>query len=136
MGGWPSFSQYLNFRRNVPRARHETIFQNLSYSKHLWNKIFQSLSTQIRRPQSKSIKLIKSCRNSIKLNTSNIKFIIEKSRGGRFFWNRNWDLGWIWAGWHYWKIIILGRLWATFEAVFFMFCWAKIKTSALKSCIK
>ena len=41
MVGWPSFSQYLNFRRNVPRARHETIFQNLSYSKHLWNKIFQ-----------------------------------------------------------------------------------------------
>ena len=23
--------------------------------------------------------------------------IIEKSRGGRFLWNRN--LGWIWAGW-------------------------------------
>ena len=31
------------------------------------------------------------------------KVIIEKSRGGRFLWNRNWDLGWIWAGWHYWK---------------------------------
>ena len=26
------------------------------------------------------------------------KVIIEKSRGGRFLWNRNWDLGWIWAG--------------------------------------
>ena len=27
------------------------------------------------------------------------KVIIEKSRGGRFLWNRNWDLGWIWAEW-------------------------------------
>ena len=26
------------------------------------------------------------------------KVIIEKSRGGRFLWNRN--LGWIWASWH------------------------------------
>ena len=25
------------------------------------------------------------------------KVIIEKSHGGRFLWNRNWDLGWIWA---------------------------------------
>ena len=24
------------------------------------------------------------------------KFIIEKSRSGRFLWNMNWDLGWIW----------------------------------------
>ena len=37
------------------------------------------------------------------------KVIIKKSRGGRFLWNRNGDLGWIWAGS------------ATFEAVFFMF---------------
>ena len=41
------------------------------------------------------------------------KVIIEKSSGGRFLWNRNWDLGWIWAGL------------ATFEAGFFMFSWAK-----------
>ena len=41
------------------------------------------------------------------------KVIIEKSRGWRFLWNRNWDLGWIWAGL------------ATFEAGFFMFSWAK-----------
>ena len=27
------------------------------------------------------------------------KVIIEKSRGGRFLWNRNWNLGWIWAKW-------------------------------------
>ena len=40
------------------------------------------------------------------------KAIIEKSRGGRFLWNRNWDLGWIWDGS------------ATFEAGFFMFSWA------------
>ena len=28
-----------------------------------------------------------------------VKVIIEKSRGGRFLWNRNWDLGRIWAEW-------------------------------------
>ena len=38
------------------------------------------------------------------------KVIIEKSRGGRFLWNRNWDLGWIWADWHYWK-----KNWDNFE---------------------
>ena len=27
------------------------------------------------------------------------KVIIEKSRFGRFLWNRNWDLGRIWAKW-------------------------------------
>ena len=27
------------------------------------------------------------------------KVIIDKSRGGRFLWSRNWDLGWIWANW-------------------------------------
>ena len=42
------------------------------------------------------------------------KVIIEKSRGGRFLWNRNLDLGWIWTGL------------ATFEAGFFMFSRAKI----------
>ena len=29
------------------------------------------------------------------------KVIIENSRGGRFLWNRNLDLGWIWADWPY-----------------------------------
>ena len=42
-----------------------------------------------------------------------IKVIREKSRGGRFLWNKNWDLGWIWASS------------ATFEAGFFIFPWAK-----------
>ena len=41
------------------------------------------------------------------------KVIIEKSCSGRFLWNTNWDLGWIWAGS------------ATLEAGFFMFSWAK-----------
>ena len=50
------------------------------------------------------------------LNWNMAKFIIEKSRGGRLLWNRNWYLSWILAGWHYW---------ATFEASFFMFSWAK-----------
>ena len=49
-----------------------------------------------------------------------IKVIIEKSRNGRFLWHRKWDLGWIWAGWHYWKKN-WGQLWATFEAVFSCF---------------
>ena len=39
--------------------------------------------------------------------------IIQFKVSGRFLWNRNWDLGWIWAGL------------ATFEASFFMFSWAK-----------
>ena len=30
---------------------------------------------------------------------SHSKVITEKSRGGRFLWNRNLDLGWIWAEW-------------------------------------
>ena len=42
-----------------------------------------------------------------------LKFIIEKSRRWSFLWNRNWDLGWIWAGS------------VTFDAVFFMISWAK-----------
>ena len=54
------------------------------------------------------------------------KVIIEKPRGGRFLWIRNWDLGWIWAGS------------ATIEAGFFIFSWAKkhsfyIVVSVLKS---
>ena len=36
------------------------------------------------------------------------KVILEKSRGRRFLWNRNWDLDWIWARWHYWK----KKIWA------------------------
>ena len=47
--------------------------------------------------------------------SAGIKFIREKSCGGRFLWNKNWDLGWIWAGS------------ATFEAGFLMFSWAKKK---------
>ena len=42
------------------------------------------------------------------------KVIIEKYRGGRFLWNRNWDLSWIWAGWHYWK----KEIWANYEQLF------------------
>ena len=37
----------------------------------------------------------------------------DMSRGARFLWNRNLDLGWIWAGL------------ATIEAGGFMFSWAK-----------
>ena len=40
-----------------------------------------------------------------------VKIIIEKSRSKRFLWNRNWDLGWIWAGL------------ATFEACFHCRRW-------------
>ena len=42
-------------------------------------------------------------------NAAGNKVIIEKSHSGIFLWNRNWHLGWIWAGL------------ATFEAGFFMF---------------
>ena len=50
-----------------------------------------------------------------------IKVIIEKSCGGIFLWNRNWDLGWIWADWQYWNKKGLGRIWATFEGFFSCF---------------
>ena len=36
----------------------------------------------------------------------------------QFLWNINWDLGWFWVGWQYWKNN-LGQLWATFEGVSF-----------------
>ena len=41
-----------------------------------------------------------------------IKVIIEKSRGsrGRFLWNRNWDLGWIWAGSATFEIYFLKKI--------------------------
>ena len=49
------------------------------------------------------------------------KVIREKSRGGRFLWNRNCVLGWIWAGS------------ATFEAGFFKFSWDSfLKKSTLE----
>ena len=54
------------------------------------------------------------------------KVIIEKFCSGRFLWNRNWDLGWIWAGWHYRKKHF-GWSWATFDVGFFKFSWAKVK---------
>ena len=38
------------------------------------------------------------------------KVIIHKSRGEKFFWNINWDLGWFWASWQYWK-----KNWADYE---------------------
>ena len=69
------------------------------------------------------------------------KVIIEKSRDGRFLLNRNWDLGWIWAGWHYWKKKTFGPIMSNFWGrVFQVFVGKKpiknIEASALKSCIK
>ena len=58
--------------------------------------------------------ILRIARNFLETRTTHsCKVIREKSRGGRFLWNKNWDLGWIWAGS------------ATFEAGFFMFSWAK-----------
>ena len=76
----------------------------------------------------------------ISTNSFQIKVILEKTCGGRFLWNRNWDLGWIWAGWHYWR----KNIWADYEQflglVFLSFCGQKkiknIVASALKSWIK
>ena len=65
--------------------------------------------------------------------------IIEKSCGGRFLWKRNWDFGWIWAGWHYWFGPIMSNFLGWF---FFKFSLAKKKEkknivgSTLKSYIK
>ena len=52
------------------------------------------------------------------------KVIIEKSRSGRFLWNRNWHLGWIWANWQYWKKGS-GPIMSNFWGWFFMFSGAK-----------
>ena len=71
------------------------------------------------------------------------KVIKHKSLGEQFLWNRNWDLGWFWASWQYWKK--MGRLWADFSGRFFSCShgWKNIFSlkilhvaSALKSCRK
>ena len=63
------------------------------------------------------------------------KVIIEKSRCGRFLWNRNWDLDWIWANWQYWKKCLV-RLWATFEGFFFhVFRGKKMSKNFLKNIV-
>ena len=49
------------------------------------------------------------------------KVIIDKSRVGRFLWNSNWYLGWIWADWQYWKKRsgpIMNNFWGWFFHVF------------------
>ena len=38
------------------------------------------------------------------------KVITEKSLGGIFLWNKNWNLGWIWGDWQYLKKEGLGGL--------------------------
>ena len=75
-------------------------------------------------------------------NTGRSKVIIHKSHGEQFLWNRNLDLGWIWAGWQYWKRKS-GPIMSNILGPFFMFTWAKefeifenIVASALKSCIR
>ena len=68
------------------------------------------------------------------------KVIIEKSLSGKFLWNRNWDLGWIWAGWHYWKKTIgpiMSNFWGRFFQVFVGQKKKKnIVACALKSCLQ
>ena len=57
----------------------------------------------------------------------------HKLRGEPFLWNRNWDLGWFWAGWQYWKKNlgpIVSNFWGQFLHA------TNIVASALKSCIK
>ena len=61
----------------------------------------------------------------ISTNSFQIKVISEKSCGGRLLWNRNWDLGWIWPGWHYWEKKF-GPIMSTFWGRFFqVFCGKK-----------
>ena len=69
-----------------------------------------------------------------------IKVNIEKSRGGAFKWNRNWDFCWIWANRQYWK----KRVWADYEQLLMVFfsCFQgqfffekNVVVSALKSCV-
>ena len=47
------------------------------------------------------------------------KVIIRKSCCEHFFWNRDWDLGWFWAGWQYWK-----KNWADYEQILRAVVWS------------
>ena len=55
------------------------------------------------------------------------KVIIEKSRTGRFLWNGNWDLGWIWADWQYCQKRT-GLIMSNFWGWFLQLCLAQIET--------
>ena len=69
---------------------------------------------------------------------SNIMYnvIIEKSCGGRFLRNRNWYLGWIWAGWHYWKKTF-GPIMSNFCGRFFSsFCGQRKNQKHCNVCTK
>ena len=63
---------------------------------------------------------------------SSVSSVIEDFSDGRFLWNRNWNLGWIWAGRHYWKKAI----WADYEQllrpIFSSFCGPKKKFKTLQ----
>ena len=48
-----------------------------------------------------------------------LKVIIHKSHDEHFLWNRNWDLGWFLACWHYCKNgLIISNFWGQFFYVF------------------
>ena len=51
-------------------------------------------------------------------NTVLSKFIIYKSRGEPFLWNRIWDLGWLWAGWQWYRKCLAQDAQVCFRAVF------------------
>ena len=53
------------------------------------------------------------------------KVIWEKSRGGRFLWYKNWDLGWIWAGGITTEENTFGPIMSNFWGRFFKFKWSK-----------
>jgi len=71
-----------------------------------------------------SISLLFYSRPTIVVLYCTFKFITEKYRGGRFLWNRNWDLGWF----ALLKKKTFGLIMSTtFESGYFKFLWAKKK---------
>ena len=93
-----------------------------------WSGLILSKKYQAFVPSNQNLSLTEEAYSHGGLQTrelgQNVIKVIEKSLGGRFFWNRNWDLGWIWAGWHYWKKT-LADYEQLLRPVFFIFSWTK-----------
>ena len=109
--GFLSSARYDFIKKNIP-----IYISNFSIFRHVWFwakdiSISHDSYTCRSYPYTKSFPTRR--KNEINNFVGAVvgKVIIEKSRGGRFLWNSNWDLGSIWAGWHYWK----KNIWANYE---------------------
>ena len=89
--------------------RHDVLSISCQVDLHPWFLFFQKVSLKQQHWKTTFNPSLQRKNNNYILVS---KVIIEKLRDGRFLWNRNWGLGWIWAGL------------AIFDTVFFMFSWA------------